>query len=225
MKIDDKTISKLYKAIHKIDYFSIDEKDFDEDKFFSVEKDFQNLNALDIYSYILESFKRVKQNSPTDDGQEDVYEVVLHNGQLFTLHLNYIEPKQSKDFIKRKVVNAEHKQQNNLVQGYSKLFEDLKPEEIICVIMFKDEQGKFEQTGKVGISAKELFITLKNAILDSWSKRDSKNIRAIVMRVNKAEPKRLDFYKFLLNKFLSVYKNIIVDNTTEYDNILLIASR
>jgi len=222
---DDKTISKLYEAIHKVDYFSVDEKDFDQDKFFSVEEDFQNLNTLDIYSYILESFKQVKQNSPTDDGQEDVYEVVLHNGQLFTLHLNYIEPKQSKDFIKRKAVNAEHKQQNNLAQGYNKLFEELKPEEKICIVMFKDEQGKFEQTGKVGISAKELFITLKNTVLDSWSKRDYKDVRAIMMRVNKAEPKRLDFYKFLLKKFLTDYKNTIVDNITEDGNILLVASK
>ena len=32
---DSKTISKLYEAIHKVDYFSVDEKDFDENKFFS----------------------------------------------------------------------------------------------------------------------------------------------------------------------------------------------
>lgn len=220
---DSKTISKLYEAIHKVDYFSVDEKDFDENKFFSIEEDFQNLNTLDIYSYLLESFKQVKQNALTDDGEEDVYEVVLFNGQLFTLHLNYVDPRQAKDYIKRKAVNAEIKNQNVIAQDYQNLFKDLKDSETICVVMFKDEQGKFEQTGKVGISAKELFITLKNAILDSWSKRDSKNIRAIMMRVNKAELKRLEFYKLLLKKFLVEYKNIIVDNISEDGNILLIA--
>jgi hypothetical protein len=223
--IDDKTISKLYEAIHKVDYFSVDEKDFDENKFFSIDEDFINLNALDIYSYILESFKQVKHNVPTDDGEEDVYEVILHNGQLFSLHLNYTTTQKAKDFTKRKAVEAIYKNQNIIAHEYNNLFQNFKSKETICIIMFKDEQGKFEQTGKVGISAKELFITLKNAILDSWSKRDSKNIKAVMMRVDKAEPKRLEFYKMLLNKFLPVYKNIIVDNITEYDNILLTASR
>lgn len=222
---DDKRISELYKAIHRVDYFTVDEKDFNEDKFFSVEEDFQNLNTLDIYSYILESFKQVRQNTLTDDGNEDVYEVVLHNGLLFTLHLNYINPRQAKDFVKRKAINAEIKNQNVIAQDYNNLFKDLKNNETICVVMFKDEQGKFEQTGRVGISAKELFITLKNAILDSWSKRDNKNIRAIMMRVNKSEPKRLEFYKLLLRKFLTEFKNIVVDNVSEYDNILLVASK
>lgn len=222
---DDKTISELYKAIHEVDYFFVEEKDFDEDKFFSVDKDFVDLSVGEIYSYILESFKEVKHKSPTDDGDEDVYEVVLHNGQLFTLHLNYVNPKQAKDYVRRKAVNAEIKKQNIIAQDYNNLFKDLKDNETICVVMFRDEQGKFEQTGKVGISAKELFITLKNAILDSWSKRDSKNVTAIMMRVNKTEPKRLEFYKLLLRKFLPEFKNIIVDNISEYDNILLIASK
>jgi hypothetical protein len=223
--MDDKNISKLYESIHKVDYFSVDEKDFNEEKFFSVDEDFINLNALDVYSYILESFKQVKQNVPTDDGDEDVYEVVLHNGQLFTLHLNYTTTQKAKDFVKKKAVEAIYKNQNVVAQDYNNLFQDLKDDETICVIMFKDEQGKFEQTGKVGISAKELFITLKNAILDSWSKRDQKNIRAVMMRVNKTEPKRLEFYKMLLKRFLTDYKNIIVDNISEGSNILLIASK
>jgi hypothetical protein len=221
--MDNKTISKLYESIHKVDYFSVDEKDFDENKFFSIDEDFINLNALDIYSYILESFKQVKHNVPTDDGEEDVYEVILHNGQLFTLHLNYTTTNNAKDFVKKKAIEAVYKNQNVVAQDYNNLFQNFKNDEIICVIMFKDEQGKFEQTGKVGISAKELFITLKNAILDSWSKRDSKNIKAVMMRVDKAEPKRSEFYKMLLNKFLPAYKNVIVDNISEGSNILLIA--
>jgi hypothetical protein len=223
--MDDKNISKLYESIHKVDYFSVDEKNFNEEKFFSVDEDFINLNALDVYSYILESFKQVKQNAPTDDGDEDVYEVVLHNGQLFTLHLNYTTTQKAKDFVRKKAVEAVYKNQNVIAQDYNNLFQDFKDDETVCVIMFKDEQGKFEQTGKVGISAKELFITLKNAILDSWSKRDRKNIRAVMMRVNKTEPKRLNFYKMLLKKFLTDYKNIIVDNISEGSNILLIASK
>jgi hypothetical protein len=225
MKKDNNVISNLYRAIHEVDYFAVDIKDFDEDRFFSLNEDFANLGALDVYSYILESFKQVKHNAPTDDGEEDVYEVVLHNGQLFTLHLNYAEPRQAKDYIKRKALNAVYKNQNTLAQNYNNILQDLKPEETICVIMFRDEQGKFEQTGKVGISAKELFITLKNALLDSWSKRDSTNIKAVMMRVSKAEPKRLEFYKLLLKKFLTDYKNTIVDNISEDSNILLVASK
>jgi hypothetical protein len=223
--MDDKTISKLYESIYNVDYFSVNEEDFDENKFFSVNEDFINLNALDVYSYILESFKQVKQNVPTDDGNEDVYEVILHNGQLFTLHLNYTTTQKAKDFAKKKAIEAVYKNQNVIAHDYNDLFQNFKSNETICVIMFKDEKGKFEQTGMVGISAKELFITLKNAILDSWSKKDSKNIKAVMMRVDKTEPKRLEFYKMLLNKFLPAYKNIIVDNISESSNIVLIASK
>jgi hypothetical protein len=223
--MDDKTISKLYESIYNVDYFSVNEEDFDENKFFSVNEDFINLNALDVYSYILESFKQVKQNVPTDDGNEDVYEVILHNGQLFTLHLNYTTTQKAKDFAKKKAIEAVYKNQNVIAHDYNDLFQNFKSNETICVIMFKDEKGKFEQTGRVGISAKELFITLKNAILDSWSKKDSKNIKAVMMRVDKTEPKRLEFYKMLLNKFLPAYKNIIVDNISESSNIVLIASK
>jgi hypothetical protein len=223
--MDDKTISKLYESIYNVDYFSVNEEDFDENKFFSVNEDFINLNALDVYSYILESFKQVKQNVPTDDGNEDVYEVILHNGQLFTLHLNYTTTQKAKDFAKKKAIEAVYKNQNVIAHDYNNLFQNFKSDETICVIMFKDEKGKFEQTGRVGISAKELFITLKNAILDSWSKKDSKNIKAVMMRVDKTEPKRLEFYKMLLNKFLPAYKNIIVDNISESSNIVLIASK
>ena len=221
---DNETISKLYENIRKVDYFLVDEKDFDEKKFFSIDGSFANLGALDVYSYILESFKQVKQNSPTNDGDEDVYEVVLHNGQLFMLRLNYVNPRQAKDYVKRKAINAELKKQNTILQNYNNLFKDFKDEETICVLMFRDEQDELNLTGKVGISAKELFVTFKNAIIDSWSKRNSKNIKAIMMRVNKAEPKRLEFYKLLLNKFLPEFKNVIVDNISE-PAILLIASK
>lgn len=225
MDREDDTISRLYESIHKVDYFSVDEKDFDEDKFFSVDEGFMDLRVLDVYGYILESFKQVKHNSPTDDGQEDVYEVVLHNGQLFTLHLNYIDAKESKAFFHKQSLIADKKNQNTLAEKYRELKNGLKEDETICVVMFKDEQGKFEQTGKVGMSAKELFITLKNAILDSWTKRDHKQIKALVMRVAKNEPKRLEFYKLLLKKFLVDYDNIIVDNVAEYSNTLLIATK
>jgi len=223
--MDNKTISKLYESIHKVDYFSVDEKDFDGYKFFGLEEGFANLCSLNVYEYILESFKQVKHNVQTSSGEEDVYEVVLHNGLLFTLHLDYIKPYQAKDTIHRKAINAEHKLQNTLAKEYYNLYNEFKNDDIVCVIMFKDEKGRFIQTGEAGMTAKELFVTLKNAIEDSWSKRDFKKIKTILMRVNKTEPKRLEFYKLLLKKFLPAYKNLIVDSIVEDSNILLFASK
>lgn len=223
--MENKNISKLYESIYKVDYFSVDEKDFDEYKFFNLEEGFANLNSLNIYEYILESFKQIKHNLSTGSGEEDVYEIVLHNGLLFTLHLDYIKPYQSKDTIHRKAINAEHKQQNTLAKEYYNLYNEFENDEVVCIIMFKDEKSRFEQTGEAGMTAKELFVTLKNAIEDSWSKRNFKKIKTILMRVNKTEPKRLEFYKLLLKKFLPAYKNIIVDNIAEETNILLFASK
>ena len=211
MNKDSKWIAELYESIYKFDYFSLEEKDFDMDKFLSAQSSFYDLSIPYVEkSFILESFEKIESESPT----EDVYGVTLYNGLKFKLKINYVED--SKDFVNTKKSTADFKKDNDLRDNYSFLSEKLKDQDTICMVMFEDEEGRTELTGNVGISAKELFVTLRHAILDSFSRRDMNHIKGIGMRVAKKEEKRLKFYTMLLKTFLpNRFPNIFVDRTTE----------
>jgi len=211
MNRDSKWIAELYESIYKFDYFSLEEKDFDLEKFLIDQNSFFDLNSPFPERFcILESFEKIKSESKT----EDVYEIILHNQLKFKLKINYIED--TKDFINTKKSTADFKRDNDLKDRYEFLSDKIKDKDTICMIMFEDEQGNTNLTGNVGISAKELFVSIRNALLDSFSQRNMNNIKGIGMRVSKKEEKRLKFYKMLIDHFLSNrFPNIFVDETTE----------
>jgi hypothetical protein len=211
MNKDNKWISKLYESIYKVDYFSLEEKDFDLDKFLREQNSFFDLSSpFPELSCILENFEKIKSESKT----EDVYTITLHNQLKFKLKINYIQD--VKDFINTKKSTADFKKDNDLKDRYEFLSDKIKDKDTICMIMFEDEQGNTKLTGNAGISAKELFVALRNALLDSFSQRNMNNIKGIGMRVSKKEEKRLKFYKMLIDHFLSnKFPNIFVDRTTE----------
>lgn len=222
MSKDSKQLEQLYEAIRQIDFFANSETNFDWAMFEKLHVENFNLNSLNPeIEYFLESFEKIKSASPTNHGQEDVYEVVLHNGLKFYLHINFIQPSKTTEFIKTKIINAEIKNQNGALVNYKKYFKNLKENNFICMIMFKDEEGRTDFTKKVGMSSKELFITLKNALLDSMSTKNWNDIKAIGARVDVNEEKRTKFYKFLFEKFFSDrLPNIFEDNETESDKNL-----
>lgn len=222
MTKDTKKLEQIYEAIRRVDYFVSNEEKFDWNAFEKIHVENFNYNSLNPeLEYFLESFEKVKSASPTKHGQEDVYEVVLYNGLKFYLHINFIQPSETKEFIQTKIVGAEIKNQNEALANYKKHFKDIKENEFICMIMFKDQEGRTDFTKKVGMSSKELFITLKNALLDSMSTKDWNDIKAIGARVNIDEDKRTDFYKFLFRKFFSDrLPNIFEDNETESEKNL-----
>jgi hypothetical protein len=217
MNKDSEQIAKLYEAIREVDFFTNNECNFNWRSFdlLNVEKfDFNSLNPE--VEYFLESFEKIKADSPTKHGQEDVYEVVLHNGSKFYLHINYIQPSKTQEFIDIKIRGAKIKNYNQALVDYEKHFKDIKEDEVICMIMFKDEEGRTDLTKNVGMSAKELFVTLKNALLDSMSTKGWDSLKAIGARVDVNEDKRTDFYKRLFERFFSDrLPNIFEDNETE----------
>lgn len=220
---DNEKIQKLYESIRKVDYFELDEKDFDFDKFMQIEDGFMDYNGGDLYGYLLEGFEEVESN----DENRDAYLVTLHNGLKFHLHLNYLSPSKTKEFVATKKTSAEQKGDNELSGEYVKSFSNLKEDDIICMVMFADEKGRTDRTGEVKMNGKELFITLKKGILFSWHKRGMDKIKALVMRVDKNDIKRLNFYKLLINKYMPNFPNIFEDRITEIKegNILLITTK
>ena len=224
MNKDSEQIAKLYEAIREVDFFTNNESNFNWRAFDLLNVEKFNLNSLNPeVEYFLESFEKIKANSPTTHGQEDVYEIMLHNGLKFYLHVNYIQPLNTKDFINTKIAGAKIKNYNQALVDYEKHFKDIKEDEVICMIMFKDEEGRTDLTKNVGMSAKELFITLKNALLDSMSTRGWDTLKAIGARVNKNEDKRTEFYKRLFERFFSDrFPNIFEDSETESNQNLKI---
>lgn len=209
------TFDKLYESIQKYDFFDLKEEDFDWSLFLNGQNQFFELHSLDPeLNCLLESFEKIKESNPTEHGREDVYEIKLHNGLVFFLHLNYIEFDEARSFLKTKVTNSEFKQANDLANSYISFYDDLKDGKSICMMMFTDSEKNTKLTGNVGISAKELFIALKNAFLDSISQR--KNISAIGIRVAIGEEKRINFYKLLFEKFLKDrFPVVLEDKITE----------
>jgi len=131
---DSKKLEQIYEAIRSVDYFVNDEKKFEWNNFEKLHVENFNYNSLNPeLEYFLESFEKIKSASPTKHGQEDVYEVVLHNGLKFYLHINFIQPSETKEFIQTKIVNAEIKNQNEALADYQKHFSNIEKNELICM--------------------------------------------------------------------------------------------
>ena len=222
MTKDSKKLEQIYEAIREVDFFVNGKEKFNWEAFAKLHSENFNLaSPWPDVEYFLESFKNIKLASPTKHGQEDIYEIVLLNGLKFYLHINFIQPSNTTEFIKTKIINAEVKNQNEALTNYKKHFKDIKENELICMIMFKDEEGRTDLTKKVGMSSKELFVSLRNALLNSVAIYEWDNIKAIGVRVDMNEDKRTDFYKFLFRKFFSDrLPNIFEDNETESDKNL-----
>ncbi len=217
MIFDDKKIERLYESIRKGDYFLMDEKDFDWNEFDKIDEEFLDLSALDLHGYLLESFEKIQT-----DLNNDIYEIKLHNGLLFFVTITYVEGKKARELFDKKRMEALLSRDLELAQNYKEKLSTIRDDEEACVVMFKDQKGRIDRTGEVNLSSKELFITLKNALINSWASRKASPSEIVVLRAAKNDPKRLEFYKFLFNKFLPNY-DILVDSVTEAEYSILYA--
>ena len=208
---DSKKIEKLYEAMKRNDYFQLNKKDFNWKEFLKIDEGFLDLSSLDLYSYVLESFEKIKS-----DLKQDVYKIVLHNGLNFELLINFV---QAKDSLKYKFTRSEQKHYNTAAKTYKEILSmNITDNDTMCIVMFRDEQGRVDRTGEVKMASKELFVTVRNAISNSWSQRDYNNIKAIMIRVDINDIKRLSFYKELINRLLPDYKTFVEDRETERDH-------
>jgi hypothetical protein len=221
MKKDTEILKEIYHSIRTGDVYIIDEKSMEWDGVFPLE-DFSSLDMI-----FFESFEKIRDREKIDVGFLDTYEIELRNGSKFVVNFSYNDAKQIRDISKKAIIEAEHKNQPEIVAGYE-TFSDIKDGEYVVLIEFKDADGRHDDTGKVGIYAKELFEMLKQSYIHSVSTDMKDNLRGIMMRVDKNNPKRMNFYQILLKKYLAQsFPNIFVDpnsnNTANFD--LLIAAR
>jgi hypothetical protein len=219
MKKDDKILGIIYESIRFGDIVLIDEPDFGWDGIF------ESIPHNDLF--LLESFEKIKDKEPFDDGVFDAYEIELKNGQKFQVTLSYNNAKRIRDISNKASLEAEHKNQMEIVSGYEP-FLNIQDGEYVMMVEFKDSSGRHDDTGNVGIHALELFEMLKQSFIHSVQGGFADKLVGIMMRVDKNNPRRMNFYKTLLKRHISKdFPNIFVDPNTNsargYD--LLVATK
>jgi hypothetical protein len=175
-----------------------------------------------------ESLKKISSGESAN-GTEDVYEVVLNNGQSFYVFFSFLNPKKTNDtIINNTLANNKNDSPTEAFRLYNKHFSDLKPTDRMCYISFKDERGRQHTTGEVGLAAKGLFSGLKGAMLDSlWGDSQNHiNLKAICIKANGKDPSRVSLFKKLMEKYLAdTYPHIIMDYNSDSPFVSIMATK
>ena len=212
---DDRLLTEIYKNLELDDFLKIDEsivENYDWELFF----EHRHLGICSLM--VLESFTPAYKNKQISDGFEDVYEITIENDKKFTLVIDYSTPSKTKDTIETRILTLNHKEHTKTLGGlYEKYFKDLKDDENVAIIQFKDAQGRHNMTGDVGASSFQLFSSLKEGISDSfWTDDRMSKLRGFIFRVDNKEMRRLKLYEKLVQKFLRLeFPNIFIDTESE----------
>lgn len=206
-KRDDQILGRLYESIISREIILIDEPDFDWDGIF------ESINRPELF--LLESFEKITDSASFDGGFYDVYQIELRNGQKFEVTLSYNDAEHIRDLAKRATIEGERKNQKEIVSGYGS-FVNMTDGEYVVMVEFKDAGGRHDDTGEVGIHAIELFEMLKQTFIHS-SQRVADHLVGIMMRVDNNNPRRMNFYRTLLRRYISKdFPNIFIDPNTNY---------
>ena len=145
------------------------------------------------------------------------------------LTLDFLNKKKADYFAFAGIQAANKKDSLPSIEYFSNLQDSLEDDKLLCFIRFEDEQGSYEITNKVGMSAFEVFSSLKTAILHSFettSAWSEKKIKGIVFMISQQErSQRLPLYTKLLKKYFPEFSEIFLDEVSSEDYINLIATK
>lgn len=224
MNKDNEYIAALYESVCLNDPFNkgLDENNVDWDNFFYKAAEYN------VFSTLIESFE-LKSASNHSGGRTETYNIETTNGKKFLLTLDFLNKKKADYFAFAGIQAANKKDSLPSIEYFSNLQDSLKDDELLCFIKFEDEQGSYEITNKVGMSAFEVFSSLKTAILHSFettSAWSEKKIKGIVFMVSQQErAQRLPLYTKLLKKYFPEFSEIFLDEVSSKDCINLIATK
>lgn len=195
------------------------------------ESKFDEILADDFFIYsnslfLFEKIEQIEKARHMKDGLEDVYEIVLRNGQNFFVRVNYITPnKTEQDLVKYQLNTAKY--DNSISDNYKKYFKDLKDGKQIAYVMFTDASGGTELTGKTGPNSIELFRGVERAVNQSFYENGMDNLKGFIVRVDNSEIKRTRLYKKIIEKLYSHnFPNVFIDDVSEAPkHTLLVASK
>lgn len=212
---DDAKMADLYDNILFEDFLTVGESAADN---YNWDLFFEHRYLGMLSRVVLESFDIDYVDRLTADGTEDSYTVTLPDGKIFQLIIDYTAPNKTQDVIGERIITLQHKENTRIIGDlYEKYFENLKPNEEVALIQFKDSEGRHNLTGDVGVNSFQLFSSLKAGILDSfWRNNKISNLRGFIIRVDNREIRRLKLYQKLVDKFMKdEFPNMFVDDISE----------
>jgi hypothetical protein len=224
MKNDEKYIADIYESIYKFDFFSqdIDADNFNWDVFF------EKAAQLNSFSTLIESFELTSEIE-NSNGRIETYDIETLRGKKFKLVLDFYNKNKINYFIFAGIRAANFKNSPSSADFFEKLKDSIKDDEFLCFIRFEDEKGRSNLTSEVGPDSFELFTSLRNAVLKSFTKNKKwgqGKIFGLVFLINKSEKeKRVRIYKKLVSRYLPIFSNVHVDETSDVDFVHLIATK
>jgi hypothetical protein len=224
MNKDDNYIAALYESVCLNDPFNkgLDESTIDWDRFF------YHAAEYNTFSTLIESFE-LKSASNHSGGRTETYHIETTNHKKFLLTLDFLNKKKVDYFAFVGIQGANKKDSLPSAEHFSNLKDSLEDDELFCFIRFEDEQGSYELTNKVGMSAFEVFSSLKTAVLHSiettsaWSEKKIKGIVFMISQQEKSQ--RLPLYTKLLKKYFSEFSEIFLDEVSDKRYVNLIATK
>ncbi len=224
MNKDNEYIADLYESVRLKDPFTkgLDDSASDWDRFF------YHAAEYNTFSVLIENFelKSIKDHS---GGRTETYNIETTNHKKFLLTLDFYNKKKLDYFAFVGIRGGQEKDSLMSVKYFSDLKDSFKDDELICFIRFKDGQGSYELTNKVGMSAFEVFSSLKTAILHSlestsaWSENKAKGIAFMIDR--KEQNERLPLYTKLVKKYFPEFNDVFLDEVSDGGYVNLITTK
>lgn len=175
---------------------------------------FTNFTApLSLFS-ICESFEHTHTND-----SEIRYKIKIKNGNEYDVNLKFYTKDELLKSTKVRKLSAD-KRDLTVSTGYSDLNKILETATGYSIFVEFNKQGEHKITNDTGMNAFELFVMLRDTVLDAMVKFNTRRIDCIVFRTNKEEhDKRLSLYSKLIKKIMHGRElKTFVDTVTEEGN-------
>jgi hypothetical protein len=209
MENDKKQLEILYEetTANKTDYLLLESvENFDWDYFWSVYT-YSKQNVFTIY----EKFELVESSE-----KSDIYKIETSNGMVFDLSVNLLNNSEISDiFMKTLVGNLADRTVLN------SLGDSIKNTRLpILNINFKDSDGGFQLTGKVGNYSFSVINGIKKSIIQTVHNRFGKYPDILFFYIDKKEDRKLEFFKNVFKNIFPNFKNQYIDTTNPKYNLV-----
>lgn len=209
MQNDKKKLELLYEetTANKTDYLLLENVEgFDWDYFWSVYT-YSQQNVFTIY----EKFELVNSSEKCD-----IYKIETSNGLVFDLSVNLLNNSDTSDiFMKTLIGNLSDR---TILNSLGEIIKNTKLP--ILNINFKDSEGSFQITGKVGNYSFSVINGIKKSVVQTVHSRIGQYPDVLFFYIDKNESRKLEFFKNVFGHIFPNFKNQYTDSTNPKYNLV-----